>query len=206
METNANKKDGEEDLSMEEILQSIRKIIADDDEEGKKPGMGDANQKASSDVPGSDVLELTEMLKDDGSVVSLKGDAVTAPTKEEKHASGDVLSKIDEALGTEKQAEKPAPPKEKPAAPAMAKPIAPDDTLLSAEASNAATAAFKKLQTAEVEASPSIATPAPAFRSGVTVEDMVADMLRPMMKTWLDTNLPGIVERIVEREVKKLTR
>ncbi len=32
-------KAGEEDLSMEEILQSIRKIIADDDGDGKKPDM-----------------------------------------------------------------------------------------------------------------------------------------------------------------------
>jgi cell pole-organizing protein PopZ len=45
---------------------------------------------------------------------------------------------------------------------------------------------------------------APAFKSGETVEDIVAQMLKPMMKDWLDNNLPKLVNQIVEREIAKI--
>ena len=218
---------GEEDLSMEDILQSIRKIIAEDDTEGKKPVSaetakpnGSPNGSKTEGSAGSDILELTEMIKEDGTVESIQPAAAPA-------ASADVLNKIDEALTEVKPAE-PAPvkieekppekPPEKPVAKPMEKPVekpveaapaapaASTDSLLSAEAASAAAAAFKRAQTSEPEAPPVVTTPAPPFRDGTTVEDLVSEMLRPMMKEWLDKNLPPIVERIVEREVKKLTR
>ena len=226
---------GEDDLSMEEILQSIRRIIAEDDADVKKAPANDANAAADSSV-----LELTDMVKDDGTVVSLK--AEEKPVEDAKEAApADILSTIDKALTPEKSEEKPvekpaakaaaasqddidamfaatppaaapapvAPPAPQPA-PAAAKPAAapatPTDSLLSAEASSAATSAIKKLKSAEPEPPPLVTTPSAHFRSGNTVEDMVTDMLRPMMKSWLDANLPQIVERIVEREVKKLTK
>jgi cell pole-organizing protein PopZ len=268
---------GDDDLSMEEILQSIRRIIAEDDGDTKKPAAA-----ANAAPVDSSVLELTEMVADDGSVVSLKADEKPVePVKEA--ASADILSSIDEALTPEKPTDmSPAKPEAKPveqpvaapaaasqddidamfaapalaapvaaapaapapaptvavAAPAAPKPAAPAapaptvaaaapvtpkppapaapaakpspvetaDSLLSAEASSAASSAIKKLKDAEPELPPLVTTPSPHFRSGNSVEDMVADMLRPMMKSWLDANLPQIVERIVEREVKKLTK
>ena len=39
-----------------------------------------------------------------------------------------------------------------------------------------------------------------------TLEDLVKDMLRPMLKTWLDDNLPGLVERIVRAEIERVSR
>ncbi len=38
------------------------------------------------------------------------------------------------------------------------------------------------------------------------VEDSVREMLRPMLKTWLDDNLPGIVERLVRHEIERMAR
>jgi cell pole-organizing protein PopZ len=34
-----------------------------------------------------------------------------------------------------------------------------------------------------------------------TLEDLVREMLRPLLKTWLDDNLPGLVERLVRAEI-----
>lgn len=48
----------DQDQSMEEILQSIKRIIADEDEDTPAPAKN----------LGSDVLELTEMVQDDGTV------------------------------------------------------------------------------------------------------------------------------------------
>ena len=39
-----------------------------------------------------------------------------------------------------------------------------------------------------------------------TLEDLVREMLRPMLKSWLDDNLPGIVERIVRAEIERVSR
>lgn len=235
----AEAKSGDDDLSMEEILQSIRRIIADDDTEGKKvtADSGKANgakgKGAEEDVPGSDVLELTEMLKDDGTVVNLKNEppAPKAPpaAPEAAAASPDILNTIDQALTPEKPAEKtPEKAAEKPAEKPLEKPepmaAAPmpepkmempkaeapvpqaGDALLSSEAAAAAAEALKRLRINEPELPPAVTTPAPVFRSGTSVEDMVAEMLRPMLKQWLDANLPHIVERIVEREVRKLSK
>jgi len=218
---------GDQDLSMEEILQSIRRIIAEDD--GEKTSDAPANSvKADEEVPGSDVLELTEMLKEDGSIVNVKdepaaaavaaapattGAAAGAMKETPKESPNDVLAMINEALTPPADAakEEPAEPKAamQPAAmPAMA--AAPStasviDSLLSTEAAAAAAAQFKRLQT-NANAAADVHVPSPPFRSGTTVEDLVTEMLRPMMKDWLDNNLPQIVERIVEREVHKLTK
>jgi cell pole-organizing protein PopZ len=39
-----------------------------------------------------------------------------------------------------------------------------------------------------------------------TLEDLVKEMLRPMLKTWLDDNLPGVVERLVRAEIERVSR
>lgn len=39
-----------------------------------------------------------------------------------------------------------------------------------------------------------------------TLEDLVKEMLRPMLKAWLDDNLPGMVERIVRAEIERVSR
>jgi len=212
---NAEAKAGDEELSMEEILQSIRRIIADDDNEGKKPVSAEKNGKgkAEEDVPGSDMLELTDMLKDDGTVVDLKKEAATAATKTSLEAapnSFDILSQIDQVLDMAPESVKPTPA-EIPviAAPAAAKPADSPlnpDSLLSDAAAAATAEAFNRLKSMDAPTVYAQPTSSPAFRGGATIEDMVSDMLKPMLKQWLDANLPAIVQQIVEREVKKLTR
>ena len=39
----------------------------------------------------------------------------------------------------------------------------------------------------------------------MTLEGLVRDMLRPMLKEWLDANLPDIVDQVVSREIARLT-
>ena len=205
MESSAKKPDaqpqgsgGGEDLSMEEILQSIRKIIA---EEGDDATQKPAAQAPAADVPGSDVLELTEVVKDDGSVVNIaqmQAEAAPAPVSMPAPApapsappAADVLAQIDEALA--------------PAKPSTVQ--LTEEHLLAEQPSAIAAQAFRKLEAAAEPTLPPLqVTPSPSFSSGITVEDMVAAMLKPMMKEWLDANLPAIVERLVENEVRRLSK
>lgn len=209
---------GDQDLSMEEILQSIRRIIAEDD--GDKKPDAPAESKSNEDVPGSDVLELTEMLSDDGSVVNVKNDPAPAePAKEatkeaepaapaKQESPSDVLAKINEALSASSEPEKTEPAAAKAPEPVVAaKPVETSgnvESIISQQAASAASAQFKRIQGNAIP--PEVHVPSPPFRSGTTVEDLVTEMLRPMMKEWLDNNLPQIVERIVEREVRKLAQ
>lgn len=39
-----------------------------------------------------------------------------------------------------------------------------------------------------------------------TLEDLVKEMLRPMLKNWLDDNLPSLVERLVRAEIERVSR
>lgn len=41
---------------------------------------------------------------------------------------------------------------------------------------------------------------------GLTIESMMRDMLRPMLKEWLDEHLPTVVERMVEKEIARISR
>ena len=215
---------GDQDLSMEEILQSIRRIIAEDDKDAPAAPAADVK---GEEVPGSDILELTEMLKDDGSVVNVNDEPkevapVPAPAIKPESA-GDVMAKINEALAHSEAPKIDAPKVETPTVeapkaeapivtappPAPPQPAAPMesasslDSLLSSEVAAATAAQFKRLGN---NLPPEVHVASPPFRSGTTVEDLVTEMLRPMMKSWLDDNLPQIVERIVEREVRKLTQ
>lgn len=191
---------GGDDQSMEEILQSIRKIIA---EENDDPTSVDASSDDSGvesvSIEESDVLELTDAVQDDGSVVNV--------------ADGDVLSSIDSAIDTDDEEEpEPAPapvaaPKPAPvAAPAPAaapapRPAAPvnaGEGLVSAASIAASAAALQALR------NPAGLGELP-FVSGNTVEGLVQQLLRPMLKEWLDANLPAIVQQAVEREVRRIS-
>jgi uncharacterized protein len=44
------------------------------------------------------------------------------------------------------------------------------------------------------------------IQNACTLEDLVKEMLRPMLKGWLDDNLPGLVERIVRAEIERVSR
>jgi len=47
-------------------------------------------------------------------------------------------------------------------------------------------------------------SPAPAFRSGETIEDMISTMLAPKLEQWLEENLPSMVEKVVRDEIRKI--
>ncbi|WP_422343239.1 DUF2497 domain-containing protein [Parasphingorhabdus sp.] len=49
-------------------------------------------------------------------------------------------------------------------------------------------------------------TPAPSKpTNGTSLEDMTRDLMRPMLKEWLDANLPKLVEEMVAREIQRLS-
>lgn len=175
----------EQDQSMEEILQSIKRIIAEEGEPAPS---------------GSDVLELTDLL-DDAPVNEPAMEAAQVPT----------LS-IEEIMATPIETElepvpAPAPtPEPQPAPKVEPAPVASLEDLLASDQTIARShSALDALRDVPQAPLPPLPTTGLGFRSGQTIEDLVLEALRPMLKEWLDTNLTPMVERLVEKEIRRLS-
>jgi cell pole-organizing protein PopZ len=176
--------------SMEEILASIRRIIADDSNAPAQPSAAAGNE-AEAEMHAStprdpapstagDVLDLTQPV-DSGSAPSF------TPVR-----GSDVMFREEE------QQRRPAPAAPLPS-PVRAPSAAPPSTrtredLMSPTSTAAVSAAFNSLASTVLS------------EHSRTLEDIVKEMMRPMLKSWLDENLPGLVERMVRAEIERVSR
>jgi uncharacterized protein len=192
--------------TMEEILASIRRIIADDD--GARPAPVPA-KPAVVPVP---VPTLTAAAgRNDDAMPGGFGNPQTpgiaandvferrdaAPSKPPAFAGGDAAS--DEMFDDPHEAEEPAESARPMPAPApaasSANPLAPSGAaLLSPRATAAVDLAFNTLAHTVL------------VQNSRTLEDLVREMLKPMLKAWLDDNLPNMVERLVRAEIERVSR
>lgn len=180
---------------MEEILASIRRIIADEEKPAKKPepeptpqaetvSEEDLDKLFATSSDGDeeeDVLDLTE------EAVAPDIDMVDADEEDEdEDLAFKEVKPVVKAVA--KPEAPPPPPPRRPAPPLEA------DRLISAATDQAVQHAFGSLSSMVVS------------RNARTIEDLVQDMLRPMLKSWLDENLPTMVERMVRAEIERVAR
>jgi cell pole-organizing protein PopZ len=210
--------------SMEEILASIRRIISEEapDKQGGQPQPAPA--RAHRETPpaaaepdgGGDVLVLTEMVADDGSVVRVDETPPLAPERRRGSVTPlrpDPVEATEGAAGFQEEPaarvrQKPPPPLpdtpgvavEEPRA--MPRPAAAKDNgLLSRKAAEATAAAFAELSSG-LRREPAAAMDG----QDVTLEAFVRRCLEPMLHQWLDANLPGIIERLMKEEMERVAR
>jgi uncharacterized protein len=193
--------------SMEEILASIRRIIADDDAAKTTPKAAEPQKVAAprpapaSARPAPRPSAINSQDDIDAMLGSLDA-PTTAPAGES--APPDILDLTEamqaspaDASGLESLDDQPAPQ-------ASANTVAEarrqfqqnmsDRPLLAPSTVNAVDSAFNTLaQTVLV-------------KNARTLDEMVTEMLRPMLKAWLDDNLPSMVERIVRDEIERVSR
>jgi uncharacterized protein len=210
---------------MEEILSSIRRIIADEQTDDNSSGddeLGAAEAQSEAldaDVEAlargaadeadadEDVLELTKVVRESGEVIDLQG---------ERPSAGDAMDH-DEAEDHDDQRLELAPldpaPDEEPADAGGDHFQGKDQVvhsehsraaeLMSASTASVAGGAFAKLSQALQRTTEEESV---ADGSGRTLEQFIEDIARPMLKEWLDENLPAIVERLVQKEIQKISR
>lgn len=175
--------------SMEEILSSIKRIIAEEDGATQAPR---APRRAVPQVVEAtapvaiaeveetvddQVLELTDALPGEP-------EAVAAPVQEEPVMTVPA-----------KPEPKPAKAAPRPRVAAVAAPETPSVVMsdTSAQAARDSLVSLSKLLVR------------PEDGQSNTLEGLVRDMLRPMLKEWLDAHLPEIVESMVKREIDRIT-
>ena len=208
----------QQEPSMEEILSSIRRIIADEEahDEAADDELGAAEARSEVDPESlaeaaeddeEDVLELTRVVRESGEVVELQTErssldqAVEEPEPAEPVNAGyGADQKIAMAGHQPGGAIEDAPqikdehvPSEK----------IRNSELVSGAAASVATGAFAKLSQALQRTPEEVSV---ADGSGRTVEQFIEDITRPMLKEWLDEYLPAIVERLVQKEIQKISR
>ena len=186
--------------SMEEILASIRRIIADDDAAKPAPKPAEPTKAAAptpGDAAGSDEMDamLADLDENPAEPVPSPPDevlelteAMAAPAPETAEPSFRRIEPDQDVVFHETAAAQPPPP------PVAPRPPVADSPLLSTAASAAVHSAFGSLAHSVLAQNPR------------TLEDLVKEMLRPMLKAWLDDNLPVMVERLVRAEIERVSR
>jgi uncharacterized protein len=203
--------------SMEEILASIRRIIADEPAKAAPP-------PAAANVPQNPPAAVPQVAPaEDDEVMDLKP---KVKAKEPHYIADDPVDNdvsfaemapapvprsqddIDALMAAAAAEEEPmAPPAPQPSAdvlepsaqpavtlPPLAMQSPPADRLISADADRAATAAFGSLTNTILS------------KNARTLDDLMQEMMRPMVKQWLDDNLPTVVERLVRAEIERVAR
>jgi hypothetical protein len=179
---------------MEEIIASISRVIAEDKHSGntRTGDVPPGGTGAPAHLEGSDILELTQVVDEDGSVRRIASRAAeeAAPSGAPRIANG--LRPANETTHVDPQGHAKSEPTLDPVR----------ERIVSTATSGAAAAAFAQLG----------ALPRDRRREGEsplggaerTLEEIVRGMLRPMLQSWLDEHLPAIVERLVREEIARV--
>jgi cell pole-organizing protein PopZ len=207
--------------TMEEILASIRRIIADDDSNKPPPKAADPVPppvaQRSEPIPPPAPPRVAPAAPSRASEPAMRQAEIDAmlsnlnagsPPPAEEPPAPDVLE-LTESMATAEQhppnggfrtidgqsdvvfEERAFDPEPAPGRRAAA---ADADALVSARTTAAVDSAFNTLAHTVL------------VQNARTLEDLVREMLRPMLKTWLDDNLPGLVERLVRAEIERVSR
>ena len=214
--------------SMEEILASIRRIIADDDASKAAKPPEPAATVPDRPVPPPRASGLPPAPPPPAAANSQDAvDAMMATADPPRSSDGDVLD-LTEAMA--------APVPDPGPAPTFRTIDASSDVIFTERLLDApvepAVRIIEEPRRPVAQAPTPAPTPPPAIDRGListstmaamdsafnslahtvigqnarTLEDLVKEMLRPLLKSWLDDNLPSLVDRIVRAEIERVSR
>lgn len=171
--------------SMDEILASIRRIIAEDDgsfgDEGSAPGEGAASTAPASTAAAAPVASAPGRAGEES-----RNSREVAEPKQPPPSQVEV-AEVGASQGTSSSLPKTESPPAA-ASPSEAKaPLSPGG-----EEASKAFAALRR----NIDMSPAEET---------TLDALVRGMLRPLLRQWLDANLPDMVESLVREEIRRIS-
>jgi hypothetical protein len=205
----AKNDNAEEEPSIEEILDSIRQIIADDEKgdagggpEPSPPPAPVQEQVAFPSTPPSlapapvetesgmdeDILDLTQMVEDN------PPQRAAAPEKPPFEIE---LRDIEE----------PPPPPPLPEPPRVEKVTTVISSSTPADSVPRTDSIFTgHAEAAAMEAFSTLARKTAVEGGGVTIEEIVRTELKPLLRGWLDKHLPHVIERLVREELERVSK
>ncbi len=218
----------EEEPSIEEILDSIRQIISDDDEESEAETAvdeavvedasdGPLDQSAIDDMdfdapaPELEPEDTSEPL-DQSAIDGMDFDA-PAPEPEPEEEIIELTDKVEPEPDIDLVEPDPAP---------ISDPVVEPEPESESESESESA---EEPEPVEEEAPPSddslltknaedaafaaiseLARKTAIEHNGITLEDIVRSEIKPMLSAWLDKNLPVIIERLVQEELERVSK
>lgn len=161
--------------SMEEILSSIKRIIAEEGDAAGAPRGRRSRTAPPQPAPRPERAERVPAIDPVDEVLELS----------------DRIAEGRRAAAAERDAERDAEPRAERPIPAPA-----PEPILSERAVEATRGPLEALSRMVVR---------PEVAGSDTLEGLVREMLKPMLREWLDANLPEIVEAMVAREISRIT-
>ena len=171
------------ETSMEDILSSIKRIIAEEGEGSAQALRGRKSIRTAQQV--RDIDDRDEVLELNQSV------AAPPPPPSRVDAMRAEAMRADPPRVERARAPEPEP---EPVAVAPAPKV--DPSIVSERAAEASRGALDQLSRLVVK---------PETPGSDSLEGLVREMLRPMLREWLDAQLPGIVESMVAREIARIS-
>lgn len=188
----------EEEPSIEEILDSIRQIISEDEDESDDSGKEEPPEEKQEEEPvkpagmlGQDAVDAIDFdeavpVEDDPLDQSAIDDIdfdtpEPEPEPEEEEEVIELTEKVEDDIDIDMIEEEPEPED--------------TDALLTENAENAAVSAIEEL-----------ARKTTVEHSGITLEEIVRSELKPLLTNWLDKNLPKLIERLVQEELERVSK
>ena len=194
---------------MEEILASIRRIIADD-QDAPKPAEVEAESEAEPLAAEADTDAPSSSADAVGEVIEL---APSVPVEAPPEPSSPVPAPLPRSLADldigvpdilfaepQREPKKAAHPEPRPALGATKPPEAGREGPKSLES------LISNQTTASVAQAFNMLSHTVLSQNARTLEDLVKELLKPMLKVWLDDNLPPLVERLVRAEIERVAR
>jgi hypothetical protein len=181
---NDTKSQNDDDLSMDEILASIRRYVVDEQQAAQTsinpaPHIPTPNQPFTRDnysPPASNFVDQDTHSPQHQPIPVVR---LTAAHEVKEFAQQQPLEPKFESRNSSD---------------------ASSPTILSANVVEAAAQSLHKLkETAKVDKQETSAS------SSQSVEHFIVSLMKPLIKRWLDENLPSLVERMVQKEIQKIT-
>jgi len=226
------KSDHEEDMSMEEILASIRKFVTDSPAENLNkpraykgelaesvviPPANHATGREPLENPHRPALSQESMLmrQHESGILDLKSASpvgasrgVTSGWKESAEAAQPEAYKAPQeesimTLSDPLESRKTEKLSRQPTK--MAQLTNHEESLGSSYAMSASANSLSRLAQA-TKFAPKKGLSSLADQRNLTLDQLIQDMIRPMIKQWIDTHLPSLVEEMVAKEIKRITK
>ena len=214
--------------SMEEILASIRRIIADDDANKTAPRPAEPPPQAAAPAPAArpapppqappprvpppepsldeaeaadpePIAEVEDQASDILDLTEQMAAPMPRPAPAPAPKPAPQFRTIDGSFDVSYDEEKPAPQM-----PETHAPLPSEDNQDRGEAHSSQL--LSSVTSAAVDSAFNTLAQTVLVQNARTLEDLVREMLRPMLKAWLDDNLPGMVERLVRAEIERVSR
>jgi cell pole-organizing protein PopZ len=163
---------------VEEILKDIKEVVTGKHED--------------------DVLELTEIINEDGSTTAVEDVQVVNNMSEVASSQDNIDSLFDDPTPKEEIKEDVAQEQQQ-----FVKNNVVEEAVVASISDNSIQASMEPIRDLMKKVHKQTSDGL-AFNSGTTVEEIVTELMKPKINEWLDANLPGIVKSVVEKEIKKI--